>query len=411
MIKFIIKLWKSAIGVTVVLALIIIMISAGAAYAISSQNDVFANFGKKNEASKYAKPDFSSITGEGSNPPELRGDASALGMEKQWYEYIAYSSNPVGIVNLNSTQRVIYYDPYDYNSCLIMRVKGDITEWGTANEISFTYETVATHVIRTETSNEILTTIGEDIIDGGSKTTTNDQTKETTTGWIKETGKQEQTGTINEKGFDWGFEEKLTFEETVTFGTPLIAEGGLKFGQEIGANQLNHANEQTYDLKNSINTEQNYKLTTEKSGPPVETDETTWSVSKKFEKATGVSTTTGDEWSTTEGRSVTTTYLAQYFNEEGSPLSWKIIQYAVFLPLRYDLQTKVGSEWLTVYSGYSLITPIQGTCRAYMRNNVAYIEDWGTGLPVTWDDFWRSFFTVESLTAAYKNNLYPDSLN
>jgi hypothetical protein len=106
---------------------------------------------------------------------------------------------------------------------------------------------------------------------------------------------------------------------------------------------------------------------------------------------------------------VTTIYLAQYFNEDGSPLSWKIVQYAVFMPLRYDLQTKVGNEWLTVYSGYSLLTPVQGTCRAYMKNNVAYIEDWGTGLPVTWDDFWNGFFTTTTLKNAYENKLYPEN--
>lgn len=403
------KLSKSAIGVTIAVALIITMISAGVAVAIAAPNDVFADFGNKSEASKYAKPDFSTITGEGSNPPELRGDASALGMEKQWYEYIAYSTTPVGQVNLNSTQRVIYYDPYDYNSCLVMRVKDEITDWSTANEVSFTYETVATHIMRTNTTNEAITTIGEDRADGGRHTDTVDTSWETTSGWIEETGEEKQSGGISESGFDWGLEEKFTSEGEVRFGSDLIG-GAVRTGLDVGSNQQWHGNEQKYDLTTKIDKMQNYDLATTKDGT-VTTDETTWSVAKKFEKTTGMSTTNGDEWSTSAGRSITTTYLAQYFNEEGSPLSWKIVQYAVFMPLRYDLQTKVGSEWLTVYSSYSLITPIQGTCRAYMRNNVAYIEDWGTGLPVTWDDFWSRFFTTGSLKAAYEENLYPDSLN
>jgi len=407
------KLRKSAIGATVAVALIITMISAGVAVAIAAPSDAFDDFGNKSEASKYAKPDFSTITGEGSNPPELRGDASALGMEKQWYEYIAYSTTPVGQVNLSSTQRVIYYDPYDYNSCLVMRVKGDISDWSTANEVSFTYETVESHVIRTDTTTEAFTTIGEDTINGGGNTRTNDQTFETTTGWIKETGTETQTGKISEEGWDYGSEDKFSLAVTGgTSGSELTAGFTLLATDTWEKNNttLHHKNEQKYNLTNAIDTKQTYNLTTQKGGE-VTTDETTWSVAKKFEKTTGVSTTNGDDWSTSEGRSVTTTYLAQYFNEEGSPLSWKIVQYAVFMPLRYDLQTKVGSEWLTVYSGYSLITPIQGTCRAYMRNNVSYIEDWGTGLPVTWDDFWGNFFTVESLTTAYNSKLYPDTLS
>ena len=45
----------------------------------------------------------------------------------------------------------------------------------------------------------------------------------------------------------------------------------------------------------------------------------------------------------------------------------------------------------------------------WLQNNVAYYEHWGTGEPVTWDEFWSQFFTEEKLIEAYKNKLYPDN--
>jgi len=412
------KLWQSAIVLTIVTAILITVLSAGLSVAIAAPSDVFANFNNRNDQSKYPKPDFSDITGEGHNPPELTGMASSLGMEKMWYEYITYSEKPVGQFNLSSTQRVVYYDPYDYNSALVMRVKDEITDWSTANEVSFTYETVESHVIRTDTTNETSTIIGTDSTSGGGSSTTNSTAWDTTSGWVQEIGTETQTGTTAEAGFSFGAEvsTKVTagveagYEAGWSQGAVALVSGKVSSSVETGvsATASTFGSLQTHSLTSQINTAST-SFSTSNSQSYDESNEETWSLSQKFEKATGVSTSNGDEWSTSNSRSITTTYLAQYFNEEGSPLSWKIVQYAVFMPMRYELQTRIDGEWLTVYNGYSLITPIQGTCRAYMRNNVAYIEDWGTGLPIPWADFWSSFYTTQSLKEAYENNLYPES--
>jgi hypothetical protein len=410
------------------------MSSAGASYAIaasgSEAGDVFAGFSNQSGTAEYPKPDFNSITGEGADPPEVSGEASSLGSEKMWYEYINYSDSPVGHFDVSTTQRVLYYDPYDYNSALVMRVKNDVTDWSTANEVSFTYETVQTHVMRTGTTNETQTVVGYDETSGGGSTFTTSASHDTTLGWVEEINVQNgytdgiQTGRFSESGYDWGLSESASISNTtgseVTAGVSDIlvatvtASSSITIGAEIGSNQQWHSNEQTSLLAEHIESG-SLSILAGESGSDTwndligNTDESSWSIAKRFEKATGSSSTNDNEWSTTNSMSVTTTYLAQYFNEDGSPLSWKIVQYAVFMPLRYELQTKVGTEWLTVYTGYSLITPIQGTCRAYMRNNVAYIEDYGTGLPVTWDDFWSGFYSTESLKAAYESKLYPDN--
>jgi hypothetical protein len=325
----------------------------------------------------------------------------------------------VGHFDLNATQRVLYYDPYDYSSALIMRVKNDVTDWSTANEVSFTYETVQTHVVRTGATSETQTLIGYDETDGGLSSIANSVSHETTKEWINEIntengyGDDFQTGWVSEQGYAWGT-NRLT-----EIGAELGTENDILVAKAITNNAIeetdsHYYNEQTYNLRTHVESGSLSILAGENSSDTwndskENRDESSWSIAKRFEKATGSSTTNENEWSTSTSISVTTTYLAQYFNEEGSPLSWKIVQYAVFMPLRYELQTKVGTEWLTVYNGYSLITPIQGTCRAYMRNNVAYIEDYGTGLPVTWDDFWSRFYTTESLKAAYATKLYPDN--
>jgi hypothetical protein len=414
------RVGKSAISLTVAVALVMTMASAGASFAIAEPSGVFAEFTKQSDTSKYPKPDFSTITGEGGNPPELNAEASSLGAEKQWYEYITYSEKPVGHFDLSATQRVLYYDPYDYNSALVMRVKNSMTNWSTANEVSFTYETVQAHVVRIGTTNETQTVTGYDETTGGSSTITASASHETTKGWMTEENRENgysdgwERGGISEDGFDWGLSETVHGETDTTLTLPLIGTETIEIGLDVGSNQQWHSNKQTYNLSNHIDSE-SIRISAGENASDTwndsigNTDESSWSIAKRFEKATGVSTTNDNDWSTSSGKSVTTVYLAQYFNEEGSPLSWKIVQYAVFMPLRYELQTKVGTEWLTVYNGYSLITPVQGTCRAYMRNNVAYIEDYGTGLPVAWSDFWSGFFTTESLKAAYENKLYPDN--
>ena len=97
-----------------------------------------------------------------------------------------------------------------------------------------------------------------------------------------------------------------------------------------------------------------------------------------------------------------------YFNSDGVPLQWKIIKYTVMMPMMYQVEFLIDDEWVINDYNYCLLTTIQGTCRAWLENNTAYYEHWGTGEKVTWDEFWSQFFTKEELVQAYQNRLYPD---
>lgn len=108
-------------------------------------------------------------------------------------------------------------------------------------------------------------------------------------------------------------------------------------------------------------------------------------------------------------KTVDKTFYAVYFSEYGAPYAWKLVDYTVYLPLKCDVQFK-KSDGTWVSSGedvYCLLATVQGTCRSYIKNNVAYIEHWGTGEPVTVDDFWQGFFTKEALIRSYQNSLLP----
>ena len=136
---------------------------------------------------------------------------------------------------------------------------------------------------------------------------------------------------------------------------------------------------------------------------------TTSTIADRLAKATGSSVNSDITISTDNSTTVTKTYDAGYFNDRGAPLQWKIIKYTVKMPMRYRIEYLVDGEWVFWEHNYCILNTIQGTCRAWLENNVAYYEHWGTGEPVTWDEFWCQFFTEESLIAAYKNKLYPDN--
>ena len=100
-------------------------------------------------------------------------------------------------------------------------------------------------------------------------------------------------------------------------------------------------------------------------------------------------------------------YNAVYFNENGTPYRWRIIKYEVKLPLYCEVQSKVNNEWVTIDTTYCLLATIQGTCREWIENGVAYMEDWRTGEPVQVEKFWNEFFDEEGLKEAYKHKLVP----
>ena len=97
--------------------LLALVLTVSAFSSVSGATNVAAEESTK---SQYEKPDISDITNEGGNPEEIGGSASALGVEKQWYEYIQYSDKAAGVYYYGEDYRVLFYDPYDYSSALVM---------------------------------------------------------------------------------------------------------------------------------------------------------------------------------------------------------------------------------------------------------------------------------------------------
>ena len=131
-------------------------------------------------------------------------------------------------------------------------------------------------------------------------------------------------------------------------------------------------------------------------------------IADRITKAVGGSTSISVAMSTNDSVTITKTYDAGYFNSSGAPLQWKIVKYTVMMPMMYQVEYLIDGEWIYSDTGYCLLKTIQGTCRAWLENNTAYYEHWGTGEKVTWDEFWSQFFTKEELVQAYQNRLYPD---
>jgi len=131
-------------------------------------------------------------------------------------------------------------------------------------------------------------------------------------------------------------------------------------------------------------------------------------IAERTTNATGYATSSSIELRTDNSTTITKTYDAAYFNASGSPLQWKIIHYTVKMPMKYQIEYLVDGEWIYGDYNYCLLNTIQGTCRAWLQNSVAYYEHWGNGEPVTWNEFWSQFFTEESIMQSYQNRLYPE---
>lgn len=116
-------------------------------------------------------------------------------------------------------------------------------------------------------------------------------------------------------------------------------------------------------------------------------------------------TTTSD--SDTAQKNVT--YNAMYFNANGTPYRWRIVKYKVTLPLFCELQTLVNGEWVVTETNYYMITTVEGTCREWIENGTAYIEDWRDGDKVAVEDFWGEFLNEDNLKKAYEDKLLPES--
>lgn len=348
--------------------------------------------------SRYDSIDINSITSEGGNPAEISSSASALAAEKMWYEYITYSPQPVASYRLNDERRLLFYDPYDYTNSMVMEVVGQESDWSSASSIEVSYTRGSSMEMLKGESTDVSTSVevqqGADVSYGYSE----DVSKSSSVNWSAT--KEDSLDIETQTAFSTTLGVKGTISATagtVIANATTSSEVSTETGMEVSTGATAHTGTSvseggSIDFSESSSTN------------------TGWTIlANRITSSTGSNVSTSTSWSTEESTTVTRTFDAAYFNESGSPLQWKIVQYEVQMPMKFDLQCLINGEWVTTDSDYCVLTTLQGTCRAWMQNTQAYIEHWGTGEPVTWDAFWSSFFTKESLLAAYQNKLYPSN--
>jgi len=364
----------------------------------TSQEQIPSLAGTGTSQSKYAGINVNTITEEGGNPAEITSTASSLAADKAWFEYLTYSDQPVSSVRLTDDQRLIFYDPYTYSDSMIMEVTGEESEWSSANSLSVSYTTSNTigfdnGIIHTS-ENSIVVQDGKDITYGHTKGTS----ASATTAWSN-------ISNINSSvsgGIRSSSKTDITNEINTTLGVKDVASVG-------GRIETTTTTTAEAELSTSVSSGFSHEDSGSKIAENSESVTDGWTtVANRITISTGSSLSTNRNWSTTDSKTVSKTYNAAYFNASGSPLQWKIIKYTVMMPMKYELQNKIDGEWVTTDTAYCLLTTIQGTCRAWMQNNVAYYEHWGTGEPVTWNEFWGTFFTKDQLLAAYQSKLYPN---
>ena len=368
------KAFLRTVALILVAAISVSMIVMSAA-AVNEQNE-------NKTTAKYQKISMESITGLGSNPEEISGNASSAAAQKQWYEYIMYSPQPVSSIRIDDNRRLIFYDPYDYGTAMIMKVTGDESEWSTANSISISYTT------------------------GNTLTDSSGYSTNTSTSVQVQEGRDENyshtKGTSISTTKSWSDEKSLTREDSVT----------LKLGTSVTLSALGQETSIDIEASNTYKAGSVDKSSSSQSFQNSNSNSTTegWSaIANRVTTVSGSSFSTNTNWSTNSSKTVNRTFSAGYYNASGAPLPWKIVQYTVYMPMKYELQCKFDGEWYSTDSDYCILTTIQGACRAYMQNTQTYVEHWGTGEPVLWDDFWGRFFTEDKLIKAYQNKLYPNN--
>lgn len=405
------KQGKKRFSAVIALALVIsvIMVAASTAFAADRIGAIEST---PEGTSVHKSVDISQITGEIVEPPELQSAASAIGAEKEWYEYVYYSEEPVGYYYLNDTTRMSFYDPYDYSSSLIMEVDDSITDWSSNNSMQISYTTGDSMTSTKGTSSEAVTSTLLGYTDE-TTTTTGKSTVVTTT---ENKTESYNTSKTENHTFDWGLNENIgaTIQTTEEAGIA-IAGASVTIGGSVDVGSTQHWSDSTTTIVGDKDgkdggtrtgyTVSNDKVTVDNSGGKVTVSN---KIADRVTKATGYTTNSAIDLSTSNSTTITKTYNAGYFNASGAPLQWKIIKYTVMMPMKYQIEYLVDDEWVFGDYNYCLLNTIQGTCRAWLQNNVAYYEHWGTGEPVTWDEFWAKFFTREKLVDAYKNRLYPD---
>ena len=381
------------IGISLLLAILMV---AGATFASASGVSILSNTPPME--SVHEKLDISEITGEIVEPPQLTSAASAIAAEKAWYEYVYYSSEPVAYYYLNDNTRISFYDPYDYASSLVMEVDDSLTDWSSNNSMQISYTTGNSLTDTSGKSIETVSTTHYGYSDT-TTTTTGPSTVTTTVNNRTDSYNTSKTETTIDNSGQW------TASETIHLGTEMVFESETQVEHTFGTGKTTTEIISTDEKGRSGYTESEDTTTVEDSGSEKTVTST---IADRTCVATGYTVNSEIAFSTNNSTTITKTYDAAYFNASGSPLQWKIVKYTVKMPMRYQIEYLIEDEWIFGDYNYCLLTTIQGTSRAWLQNNVAYYEHWGTGEPVTWDGFWAQFFTEDSLIAAYKNRLYPD---
>lgn len=327
------------------------------------------------QAPKYEKLDTNELMNLGQDPEEISVQTQVEYFEKKWYEYISYSDQAVASYRVDDNTRLLFYDPYDYISSMVMDLKyEDEIGWSTANSVTITHEFSTTISNEEATSTDYSSSVEE--VNG----------RDVTYSKVKNSGT-----TVTE----YAHTEK-THEEGL----------GGSIGLGTGENPFI-----SFDVSGSFSSSDS---TTDFSGKDTVTDNTEsetngWTeFADRITKTTGSSASTSKSWSTTETKSISRTFEAAYFNTDNAPLLWTIVHFEVKMPMKTVLQIKIGDEWKTIDSTYVLLTTISGSCRAWQENGNTYYEHWATGEPTVDADFWRGFMTEGDLIDAYQNKLYPD---
>lgn len=325
----------------------------------------------------YEKLDTNVLTDMGQEPEEISVTATAEYFGKEWYEYITYSENAVASYRLDDNSRLVYYDPYDYLTSMVMDVEYDNDiGWSTANSVtvSHTFSTTmsAEQSSSTQKSTSTQKADGKDVTHSEVK---NSGTSTTEYNHSQKTGENQES-----VGLSIGNSDLSKWVVSI--------EGSFSYTRSDSTT--------TYSGKDEVT-----------SNSSSETDGWT-EVADRITKTTGSSTSTSNGWSQSESTSITRTFEAAYFNSDGSPLLWTVAHYEVKMPMKVVLQYKVNDRWVTVDTAFCLLTTLSGSCRAWQENGNTYFEHWATGEPVADSDFWSSFFTKDELLTAYQNKLYPD---
>lgn len=389
---------------------------------------------------KYEKLDTNQLTSLGLEPEEISIDSKDKYFGKAWYEYIAYNDLATASIRISNDERIIFYDPVDYSNSMVMNViYDDEVGWSTANSVTITHEFSESMSYdtsySTETSSNLERVDGMDIT-GEVSSSVSVSASEATHQEYSTSAELSASKTISEEviasagatvevsaSTTASTSVETTLEETAKVGTEFAgAEMTIGAGTHVGTEVTAGMSESiTTGLSTGVSAEESSSVTTTTSeaiaietaiNAENATSETMgWSlIADRITTSKGSSASTTTGWSTTKTLSISRTFEAMYFTDSGIPYHWTIAHYEVKMPMKAALQYMIGGKWVTIDTGFVLLTTIQGSCRAWNVNGVIHYEHWGTSEPVADADFWSGFFTESALVDAYNQDGINDKL-